>query len=99
MTHYVGDLGKSHNIHATVNNRHDEHQYTMLETSCTTRYHNYSILIDPNDIERFISSEKLKRIKVKAVKQDEFKYVEMASSAKQKVGGKVTICRINLGDF
>ena len=35
----------------------------------------------------------------KAVKQDEFSFVEMASEAKQKVGGKVTGCTLNLGDF
>jgi hypothetical protein len=41
----------------------------------------------------------LKRIKVKAVKQDEFIFVEMASRAKQKVGGRVTGCALNLGEF
>ena len=41
----------------------------------------------------------LKRIKVKAVEQDEFNFIEMALGAKQKVGGKVTGCALNLGDF
>jgi hypothetical protein len=36
---------------------------------------------------------------VKTVQQDEFRLVEMASGAKQKVGGKVKDCNINLGDF
>jgi hypothetical protein len=36
---------------------------------------------------------------VKAIKQDEFRYVELASGAKQKVGGKVNHCKINLGEF
>jgi hypothetical protein len=35
----------------------------------------------------------------KAVEQDEFSFVEMASGAKQKVGGKVTGCALNLGEF
>jgi hypothetical protein len=41
----------------------------------------------------------LKRIKVNEVEQDEFSYVEMTSGDKQKVGGKVTVCSLNLGDF
>jgi hypothetical protein len=41
----------------------------------------------------------LKRTKVKAVEQDEFIYVEMALGSKQKVGGKVMDCHINLGYF
>jgi hypothetical protein len=41
----------------------------------------------------------LKGIKVKAVEQDEFSFVEMASGAKQKFGGKVTGCSLNLGEF
>jgi hypothetical protein len=41
----------------------------------------------------------LKRIKVKAVEHDEFRFVEMASGAKHKVGGKVIGCTLNLGDF
>jgi hypothetical protein len=92
-------LGKAHRIHATVNNHQAEHQSTVLETSGTIVDQNFSILIDPGATERFISSATLKRIKVKVVEQDEFRYVEMASGAKQKVGGKVTDCSINLGDF
>jgi hypothetical protein len=56
-------------------------------------------LIDLGATERFISSAVLKPIKVKAVEHDEFSYVEMASGAKNKVGGKVTGCSLNLGDF
>ena len=41
----------------------------------------------------------LKRIKVKAVEQDEFSFVEMASGVKQKVGGRVIGCALDLGDF
>jgi hypothetical protein len=56
-------------------------------------------LIDLDDTESFISGAALKSIKVKAVEQDEFIFVEMASGAKQKVRGKVTGCTLNLGDF
>jgi hypothetical protein len=35
----------------------------------------------------------------KTVEQDEFSFVEMASGAKQKVGGRVTGCALNLGEF
>jgi hypothetical protein len=58
-----------------------------------------SILIDHGAIESFIFGSTLKTIKVKVVEQDEFSFVEMASGAKQKVGGNVTGCVLNLGDF
>ena len=41
----------------------------------------------------------LKRIKVKVVKDEEFIFVEIALGAKQKVGGKVMGCALNLGEF
>jgi hypothetical protein len=59
----------------------------------------FSVLIDLGATKSFISSATLKRIKVKEVEQDEFNYVEMAAGAKQKVGGKVKDCNINLGEF
>jgi hypothetical protein len=58
-----------------------------------------SISIDPGATESFISSATLKTIKVKEVEQDEFSFVEMASGAKQNVGGKVTGCTLKLGEF
>jgi hypothetical protein len=42
---------------------------------------------------------KAHQIKVKEIEQDEFIFVEMASGAKQKVGGKVTGYTVNLGEF
>ena len=95
----VGDMVKAHRIHAAVNNRQAEHQSTVLETTGTIADQTLSVLIDPGATESFISSAALKRIKVKAVEQDEFSFVEMASGAKQKVGGKVTGCALNLGEF
>jgi hypothetical protein len=71
----------------------------MLETSGTITDQMFSVLIDPGATERFISSAVLKRIKVKAVEHEEFRYIEMASSAKQNVGGRVKDYSIELGDF
>jgi hypothetical protein len=68
----VGDMGKAHRIHAAVNNCQVEHQSTMLETTGTIADHTLSVLIDPGATESFISGAALKRIKVKAVEQDEF---------------------------
>jgi len=55
----------------------------------------FSILINLESNTSFISSVVLKRVKVNAIKKDEFIQVEMASGAKQKVNH----CNINLGDF
>jgi hypothetical protein len=41
----------------------------------------------------------LKRIKVKAIEQNKFSLVEMDSKSKQKVGGNITGCSLNLGEF
>jgi len=56
-------------------------------------------LIDPSATESFISGATLKRINVKEVKDDEFIFVETPFGAKQKVGGKVTGCILNMGEF
>jgi hypothetical protein len=95
----MGDLGKAHQIHAAVNNHQEKHQSTVLETSGTIADQTLSILIDHGATESFISGAVLKRIKVKEVKHDEFSFIEMASGAKQKVGGKVMGCTLNLGEF
>jgi hypothetical protein len=72
---------------------------TILETPGTIADQTLSTLIDPGATKIFISGAALKRIKVKAVEQDEFSFVYMASRAKQKVGGKITGCTLNLGEF
>jgi hypothetical protein len=95
----VRDLGKAHQIHAVVNIHQAKHQLTVLETSGTVIDQTLSILINPSATESFISGAVLKRIKVKAVEHDEFRFIEMSLRAKQKVGGKVMGCTLNLGEF
>jgi hypothetical protein len=95
----IGYLGKAHRIHATVKNCQAEYQSTVLATSSMIFDQHYSILIDPGAIQSFISSVSLKIIKVKAFEQDEFRHVEMASSAKKTFRGKFKDCNINLGEF
>jgi hypothetical protein len=95
----MGDLGKAHWIHAAMNNHQVEHQSTMLKTSGIIVDQILSILIDLGAIESFISGATLKIIKVKEVEQEDFIFVGMDSGAKQKVGGKVMGCTLNLEDF
>jgi hypothetical protein len=95
----VGVLGQAHRILVAMKNRQAEHQSTVFETSGTIAYQILSIFIDPGATESFISGAALKRIKVKAVEHDEFSFVEMALGAKQKVGGNITGCILNLGEF
>jgi hypothetical protein len=71
----------------------------VLEALGTIPDQNFSILIDASATERFISIAMLKRIKVMEFEEDEFKYVEMETGAKKKVGGNIKGCSINLGDF
>jgi hypothetical protein len=49
------DFGKDHRIHAVLNNRQEEHQSTIFETSGIVTDHTLSILIDPSATEIFIS--------------------------------------------
>jgi hypothetical protein len=95
----VGDSVKAHMIHAMINNHKAEHQSTVLETLGMIIDKKFIVLIDPEATESFIYSVGLKIINVKVIEQDEFRYVEMASGAKQKVGGNVKDCNDNLGDF
>jgi hypothetical protein len=95
----MGDLGKTHRIHAVVNNCQAKHQSTVLETSGTIVDQTLSILIDLGATKSFIFGVALKRIMVKTFEQDDFRFVEMDSGAKHKVGGKVTGCSLNLGEF
>ena len=95
----MGHLGKAHQIHAVVNNHQEEHQSTVHETSGTIADQTLSILIDLGATESFIFCAALKRIKVKEIEQDEFSFIEMYLGAKQKVGGKVMYCILNLGEF
>jgi hypothetical protein len=95
----VGDLGKAHRILVVVNNCQEEHQSTMLETSGIVTDQTLIILTVLGAAESFVSRAVLKIIKVKAVEQDQFIFVEMASGAKQKVGGTVMGSSLNLGEF
>jgi hypothetical protein len=71
----------------------------VLETTGTIDDQTLSVLINPCATESLISGAALKRINVKAFEQDEFSFIEMALGAKQKVGGNVTRCSLNLGEF
>ena len=78
----MGDMGKAHRIHAAVNNRQEEHQSTVLESTGTVTDQTLSILIDLGATKIFIFGVALKRIKVKAIEQDKFSFIEMALRAK-----------------
>jgi hypothetical protein len=95
----MGYLDTAHRIHVEVNNCQTNHHYTMLETSRTVANQTLNILIDVGAIKSFIYGAKIKIIKVKEVKQDEFIFVELASGDKQKVGRKVTSCSLNLEEI
>jgi len=94
----VGDLGKAHRIHASVNNHQEEHQSTVLETTGKINNQNFSILIDPGETDSFISHDASKRLKVKSIEQKEFIQLEMDSGAKQRVGGLVKYFEVDLGE-
>jgi hypothetical protein len=54
----VGDLGKAHRIYATMNNRQEEHQSTVIETPGTVADQTFSILIDLRATESYIPMQR-----------------------------------------
>jgi hypothetical protein len=68
-------LGKAHRIYEAMNNLQEDHQSIMLNTSGTVDDQTLSILIDPGATKSFIFGAALKKIKVKAIEQDEFRFV------------------------
>jgi hypothetical protein len=71
----------------------------MLKTLGTIAKKTFIILIDPSATKIFIYGAMLKIIKVKKVEHDTFSYVEMASTPKQNIGGKVMGCSLKVGYF
>jgi hypothetical protein len=93
----MGRASSSHHIYAAVNNRQDEHQSTVVESSGTLNHINVKILFDSGATDSFISPSTLEKSGLEAYEHDEFKQVKMASGEKQAVGPSVDNCIVNLG--
>jgi hypothetical protein len=87
----------NHQIYAAVNNRQDEHQSTVVESSGTLNHVNVKILFDSGVIDSCISPSALEKSGLAAYEHDDFKQVEMASGEKQVVGPSVDNCIVDLG--
>jgi hypothetical protein len=85
----VGDLGKAHQIHATVNNCLTENKLTVLKTSGNFADQTLRILIYPCAIENFISGATLRIIKVKAVEHDEFSLYKWLREPNKRLEGRL----------
>jgi hypothetical protein len=93
----MGRASGSHQIYATVNNRQEKHQSTVVESSGTLNHINVKILFDSGATDSFISSSALEKSGLAAYTHDDFKQVEMASGEKQAVGPSVDNCIVDLG--
>ena len=71
----------------------------MLKTTGIVVDQTLSILIDPSATNIFISSVELKSIKVKAVKLDEFIFLEMASEAKKRLEESLRVVSLTWESF
>jgi hypothetical protein len=76
--------GKLHTL--TLRSLRSSGSCWALTTACVQRF-------------KCLMPQTLHDVVQKAVVQDEFSFLEKASGAKQKVGGKVTGCALNLGEF
>jgi hypothetical protein len=93
----MGRESSSHHIHAAVNNRQDEHQSMVVESSGTLNHINVKILFDSGATNSFISPSALEKTGLAAYEHDDFKQVEMASGEKQAVGPSVDDYIVDLG--
>jgi hypothetical protein len=93
----MGRASSSHQIYAAVNNRQEEHQSTVVESSGTLNHINVNILFDSGATDSFISPSALEKSGLVAYEHDDFKQVEMASGEKQVVGLGIDNCIVDLG--
>jgi hypothetical protein len=93
----MGKVSSSHHSYAAVDNRQDEHQSTVVESSGALNYVNVKILFDSGATDSFISPSALEKSGLAAYEHDDFKQVKMASGKKQAVGPSVDNCVVDLG--
>jgi len=77
--------GRSHRIHAVVQNHQVEHQSTLLEASSKLNGMVVTIFIDFGTTQSFISPNALMKCKLVTIEQNNFNQVQMASGQSQKV--------------
>jgi hypothetical protein len=78
----MGRVSGSHQIYAAVNNRQEEHQSMVVESSGMLNHINVKILFDSGATDSFISPSALEKSGLAAYEHDDFKQVEMASGGK-----------------
>jgi hypothetical protein len=93
----MGRASGSHQIYASVNNRQEEHQSTVVELLGTLNHINVKILFDYGATNSFISPYALEKSGLVAHEHDEFKQVEMDSGEKQEVGSSIDNFLVDLG--
>jgi hypothetical protein len=93
----MGRASSSHHIYAAVNNRQEEHQSTVVESSGTLNHINVRILFDSSATDIFILPSALKKSGLAAYEHDDFKQVEMDSREKQAIGPSVDNFLVDLG--
>lgn len=75
----MGDVGRSHHVFATVDNRYVDHQNTVVETLGVLHNTSISILFDFNASNSFISPSVVERCRLVATIQGIKWQVELAS--------------------
>jgi hypothetical protein len=87
----------SHQIYTAVNNRQDEHQSTVVESSGMLNHINVNILFDSGATDSFISPSALEKSGLAAYEHDDFKQVKIDSGEKQVVGPSIDNCIVDPG--
>ena len=93
----MGRASSSQQIYTAVNNRQEEHQSTVVESSGMVNHVNVKILFDSDATNSFISPSALEKCGLAVYKHNDFKQVEMASGGKKLVGPSVDNCLVDLG--
>jgi hypothetical protein len=79
----MGRASNNHQIYAAINNRQDEHQSTVVESSFMLNHINVKILFDSGVIDSFISPSALEKSGLAAYEHNDFKQFEMALGEKK----------------
>jgi hypothetical protein len=93
----MGRASGSHQIYATINNRQEEHQSMVVESSGMLNHVNAKILFYSGATDSFISPYSLEKCGLEAYEHNEFKQVEMASGEKKALGPSIDNCLVDLG--
>jgi hypothetical protein len=96
----VNDVARSMpQIYASLDNRQDDHQASVVEMEGMISNHLVSILIDPGSNLSYVSPQTVEKCKLQQVKHAKSWLVQLATGTKRKVTEVIPACQFILNGF